>query len=139
MLVVDHYNFLPGMCSLCMGSNLPAIDTGIDLDWENSPHDENPSAIRRFYICADCAVNLAVLVADRRNLEITQAGTVMDLKTTAEEIGRRNAELYERLQSLEAAITLIKTVQHGADDSYTPVDQDADVTNFMVAKPRPKK
>ena len=37
MLVTTQYLFLPGVCSLCGSSHLPTIDTGIDLDWQNSP------------------------------------------------------------------------------------------------------
>lgn len=138
MLVVDHYNFLPGQCALCGSSNLPAIDTGVDLDWQNNPHDDNPSAMRRFYICADCAINLAMMVADRRGVAVVQANTVHDLKTQAQEIAERNAELFERQQKLEAALLTIQSLREQPKETYV-ADEDVEITQFAVAKPRPKK
>lgn len=138
MLVVDHYNFLPGQCAMCGSSNLPAIDTGIDLDWQNNPNDDNPSAMRRFYICADCAINLAMMVADRRGVEVVQRDTVVDLKARAQEIAERNVELFERLQNLESALRVIESVREQDKPTYK-ASEDVDVTTFAVAKPRPKK
>lgn len=138
MLVVNHYNFLPGQCSLCNSSNLPAIDTGVDLDWQNNPNDDNPSAIHRFYICADCAINLALLVADCRDVEIVRRDTVAELKARAQEIAERNAELFERQQNLESALRVIQSLKEDPKDAYVG-SEDVEVTQFVVAKPRPKK
>ena len=138
MLVVDHYNFLPGQCALCGSSNLPAIDTGVDLDWQNNPHDDNPSAMRRFYICADCAINLAIMVADRRGVAVVQADTVSGLKAQAQEIAERNAELFERQQKLEAALLTIQSLRDQPKEAYT-AKEDVEITQFAVAQPRPKK
>lgn len=138
MLVVDHYNFLPGQCALCGSSNLPAIDTGVDLDWQNNPNDDNPSAMRRFYICADCAISLAMMVAERRNVAIVQAAVIHDLKAQAQEIAARNAQLFERQQNLEAALLTIQSLREKPQESYVATE-DVEVTQFTVAQPRPKK
>ena len=72
MRLVDNYNYLPGCCWLCRGVAKPIIDTELDLDGINSPDDDNPSAINRFYICADCGIEIGRMVAPSRSLEISR-------------------------------------------------------------------
>lgn len=137
MLVVEHYNYLPGCCSFCRSSNLPTIDTGMDLDWENSPFDENPSAMRRLYVCADCAVNMAMMVKEYRNIEFSQAGTNSELQAQLNELAQNNARLMTRLNDLEAALSVIRSISPQTTQVIEQSDN-IDVTTFTVAKPKPK-
>ncbi len=110
MLVVQHYLFSPGCCWMCRSVNLPTIDTGIDLDYPNNPDDPNPSAMTRFYICADCAVELARMVLPDRNLELSIAGTRGGLEAVQEQIATNNVALTARIEELESALRVVKTI-----------------------------
>lgn len=138
MIVVDHYLYLPGKCGICHSSNLPTVDTGIDLDWENSPYDDNPSAIRRFYICADCCINLAMMVSDRRDVEFAVSGTNKTLKEQLDAISRTNVDLLARLDELENALRVVKSLSKPRTTAIE-ITEDVDVTSFEVAKPKPKR
>lgn len=141
MLVVTQYNYLPGACGLCRSSNLPAIDTTIDLDWPNSPEADNPSANHRLYICADCCINLANLVQEHRGVEIRPANAYRLLEELNQSMSRTNVELNNRNQELEKALTVIQAI------NTTPivVEQNPaiDVSEYEVVppptKPRGKK
>ena len=122
MLVTTQYLFLPGVCSLCGSSHLPTIDTGIDLDWQNSPDDPNPSHNRRFYICADCAVTCAQMVLDSRNLEMKPAGTVASLEESLADVSQNNALLLARVAELENALTIVKEINPLPQQKITPKD-----------------
>jgi hypothetical protein len=110
MLVVHNYLFSPGCCGLCRSVNLPTIDTGIDLDYPNSPDDPNPSAMTRFYICADCGIELARMVLPDRNLELNIAGTRGSLEAVQEQIAGNNTALAARVEELESALRVVKAI-----------------------------
>jgi hypothetical protein len=110
MLVVHNYLFSPGCCGLCRSVNLPTIDTGIDLDYPNNPDDPNPSAMTRFYICADCGIELARMVLPDRNLELTVAGTRGSLEAVQEQLAANNMALSARVEELESALRVVKTI-----------------------------
>jgi hypothetical protein len=132
MLVVHHYLFSPGCCWMCRSVNLPTIDTGIDLDYPNNPDDPNPSAMTRFYICADCAVELARMVLPDRNLELSIAGTRGSLEAVQEQIAAHNVSLSTRVEELESALRVVKTI------SPAPVSE-APAKPFKVATPKAAK
>lgn len=132
MLVVDHYHYLPGSCTLCRSSNLPAIDTNVDLDWPNTPEDPNPSANCRLYICADCAITLADMVRDARGIELRPQNAYKALEELSQSLSSMNNALKNRVDELENTIAVIKSV------SVTPViapDDQANVTEFKVVPP----
>lgn len=133
MLIVNHYNYLPGACGLCLSSNLPAVDTTVDLDWPNSPDEPNPSANRRLYICADCCVNLAQLVQEFRPVEIHPKGAYALVVELNQQLSQKNAILHTRLTELETAVSMINSINSTA---IVVEEQPAiDVTGFTVAPP----
>lgn len=134
MLVVDHYNYLPGACGLCRSSNLPAIDTNVDLDWPNAPDAPNPSANHRLYICADCCLNLAMMVKESRNIEIVVAESYRLLQNINQELSNKNINLYTRINELETALTVVREVNNIA----LPVEEslNTDTASFKVATPK---
>lgn len=132
MLVVDHYHYLPGSCTLCRSSNLPTVDTNVDLDWPNTPDEPNPSANRRLYICADCCINLADMVKEARGLEIRPSSAYKVLEELAQGLSGLNAGLKGRVEELEGAIAVFKNV------SVTPTvvpEEKPVVTEFKVVPP----
>jgi len=132
MLVVNHYNYLPGSCTLCRSSNPPAIDTNVDLDWPNSPDDPNPSANRRLYICADCAINLADMVRESRGIELRPQNAYKALEELSQGLSNMNRELKGRVEELENTIAVIKSVNV---TPIIPADEEPTVTNFKVVPP----
>lgn len=110
MLVVHNYLFSPGCCGLCRSVNLPTIDTGIDLDYPNNPNDPNPSAMTRFYICADCGIELARMVLSDRGLELTVAGARESLEVVQKHLAATNLSLFTRVEELESALRVVKTI-----------------------------
>lgn len=117
---------------MCRSINLPTIDTGIDLDYPNSPDDPNPSAMTRFYICADCAVELARMVLPDRSLELNVAGTRGSLEAVQEQIATHNVALSARVDELETALRVV--------NSITPVPVTAlPAKSFKVALPKDVK
>jgi hypothetical protein len=132
MLVVHNYLFSPGCCWMCRSVNLPTIDTGIDLDYPNNPEDANPSAMTRFYICADCAVELARMVLPDRNLELSIAGTRGSLEAVQEQLAANNLALSARVEELESALRVVKTIP------VVPAPE-APTKPFKVATPKEAK
>jgi hypothetical protein len=135
MLVVSYYNYLPGACALCLSSNLPAVDTNVDLDWPNSPDDPNPSANRRLYICADCCINLADMVKESRDIELKPAQMYAELQSLNNEMGRTNVALNQRIGELEQALSVMRTIS----TPTVEVDPQMDVTPFAVTAPPPTR
>lgn len=131
MLRVEHYLYLPGCCWICRGVALPTIDTGIDLDGHNSPDDPNPSAVTRFYVCADCALELARMVMDSRNMEFVKLGTIDSLNEMNQVLSESNLALSTRVEELENAMRVLKSVP----DSVTKPQPSAAKKNFKVAQP----
>lgn len=132
MLVVNHYNYLPGACTLCRSSNLPAVDTNVDLDWPNSPEDPNPSANRRLYICADCCINLADMVRESRGIELRPHGHYQALEELSQGLSGMNKALKDRVDELENTIAIIKSVNI---TPVIPADEEPNVTEFKVVPP----
>ena len=132
MLVVHIYLFSPGCCGLCRSVNLPTIDTGIDLDYPNSPDDPNPSAMTRFYICADCGIELARMVLPDRSLELNIAGTRGSLEAVQEQLAANNMTLSARVEELESALRVVKTIP-AAPATEAPAKP------FKVAAPKAAK
>lgn len=108
---VDQYLFLPGCCGICRSSNLPTLDTGISLDYFNDPNSDNPSAMNILYICADCAVEMARLVLDSRNLELTRLGTNQELSAMVNAFNEANYTLSLRVEELENALRVVNTIK----------------------------
>lgn len=129
MLVVSQYLYLPGCCTFCRGTNTPVIDTQMDLDTLNSPDDPNPSANHRMYICADCAINLAGLVADHRGLSFTKTSYKGEVEGIIENLTSSNVELSKRVDDLENALRVVKTIAPAAAES-TPTKK-----TFKVVDP----
>jgi hypothetical protein len=117
MLLVDNYFYLPGCCWMCRSINTPTIDTGIDLDHFNSPDDVNPSANSRFYICADCAMEMARMVSTSRNIEFVTAGTVAGLNESNQVIADSNIKLTERIEELESALRVVNSIPAAPKES----------------------
>ena len=137
MLVVDQYMYLPGCCTFCNSSNLPTIDTGYDLDWQNAPEDPNPSANRRLYVSADSAINFADMVKSARNIELKPAGTLGAMQETMDNLAKHNVELSMRLAELEQAIAVFKDVnRHVPTDVFVAAE---DLKEFKVAPPKGSK
>jgi len=76
----------------------------LDLDGHNSPEDANPSSITRLYICADCALELARMVAPFRSVETRQLGEYAAMERLAKEMGDRAEIAEERLALIAGAI-----------------------------------
>ena len=129
MLVVDNYLYSPGCCGLCRSINKPTIDTGIDLDHPNSPDDPNPSAMSRFYMCADCAVELSRMVLEHRGLALVKVESVSESKETIDLLSAKNVELTGRIEELESALRIVKTIP-AAPEEVVPKK------NFKVAAPK---
>lgn len=117
MQVVQHYLYLPGCCYMCRSTALPTIDTGIDLDHPNAPDSDNPSANTRFYICADCAVEMARLVADSRDISLARISVMGELNGMVDALAEKNVELAARIEELENALRVVKTIQPAPDSS----------------------
>ena len=134
MLVVEHYNYLPGACGLCLSGNLLTVDTTIDLDWPNAVDAPNPSANHRLYICADCCINLAMMVKQSRDIEIVVAESYRVLQTVNQELSNKNINLYTRINELEAALTVVREINNmsiAVEESLN-----ADAVSFKVATPK---
>lgn len=110
MLVVHNYLYSPGCCWMCRSINMPTIDTGIDLDHPNSPDDDNPSANKRFYICADCAVELSRMVLEYRNLDLVASGSNQVLAEMVQTLTTKNVDLASRIEELESTLRILKTI-----------------------------
>lgn len=132
MLVVDHYLYLPGCCWSCRSVNLPTIDTGIDLDGANSPDDPNPSAVTRIYICADCAIEMARMVAGSRGIELGASGANQVLADMVQDLGQNNANLAARVEELESALRVVRSIP-------VPEPSEEPATAFKVATPKAAK
>ena len=132
MLLVDHYLYLPGCCWSCRGVALPTIDTGIDLDGANSPDDPNPSAITRIYFCADCAMEMARMVANSRNMEISSAGSNQTLADMVQMLGENNSNLLARVEELENALRIVRAIPPAPEEPVAP-------KAFKVATPKEVK
>lgn len=104
MRIVDNYNYLPGCCWICRGVAKPIIDMELDLDGHNSPEDANPSANTRLYICADCALELARMVAPARAVSMHRYGELEAMTKLATEMGDRAEIAEERLALIAGAI-----------------------------------
>lgn len=104
MRIVDNYNYLPGCCWICRGVAKPIIDMELDLDGHNSPDDANPSANTRLYICADCALELARMVAPARAVSMHRYGELEAMTKLATEMGDRAEIAEERLALIAGAI-----------------------------------
>jgi hypothetical protein len=128
MLLVDNYFYLPGCCWMCRSINTPTIDTGIDLDHFNNPDDVNPSANSRFYICADCAMEMARMVSTSRNIEFTAAGFTSTLADMNQTLADSNIRLTERIEELESALRTVHSIP--AVPKEAPVKK-----SFKVAAP----
>jgi len=139
VLVVDQYHYLPGSCTLCRSSNLPTVDTNVDLDWQNTPEDPNPSANRRLYICADCCINLAQMVKESRGIEVKPAQNYALLENLNQQLSQKNTLAMNRIAELEQALATMRTLSAPT----VTVDPQIDVTPFTVVpdpdKPKPKK
>ena len=132
MILVDSYFFLPGCCWLCRSVNTPVIDTGMDLDGINSPDDPNPSANSRFYVCADCALEMARMVSSSRNIEFSTAGSLEGINETNQILADSNLKLTERIEELEAALRTVVSIP--------PFPQEASPKkSFPVSNPEPEK
>ena len=133
MLVVDHYHYLPGSCTLCRSSNLPTVDTNVDLDWPNTPDEPNPSANRRLYICADCCINLADMVKQSRGIELKPAQNYQLLEELNQQLANRNNALVSRINDLENALTVVQSVTNTElPVKETPV---VDTSDYKVVPP----
>lgn len=111
MQVVNHYLYLPGCCGLCNSSNLPTIDTGISLDWPNSPDSPNPSANTQFYVCADCAIELARMVVADRGLTLVKDDAVPVLNEMVANLSQQNVDLAARMEELENALRVVQSIK----------------------------
>jgi len=133
MLVVDHYHYLPGSCTLCRSSNLPTVDTNVDLDWPNTPDEPNPSANRRLYICADCCLNLANMVKESRGIELKPAQNYQLLEELNQQLANRNTVLTNRITDLETALSVVNSVnQTPIVVNETPT---VDTSEYQVVPP----
>lgn len=120
MLVVESYFFSPGCCAFCHSSNLPTIDTGQDMDRNNSPDDDNPSAINRVYICADCAINFASLTLYSRGLELVNSVLFAEMRRTIATLSENNLTKQQSIEKLEMALTVVREVN---DSSKAPIQK----------------
>jgi hypothetical protein len=114
---VNHYLFLPGCCYMCRSTNLPTIDTEIDLDHPNSPDSDNPSANTRFYICADCAIELARLVSEDRGIQFVKMEHLEYLENNIQSLTSQNIGLQERIEELENALRIVQSIKPTSPDS----------------------
>lgn len=131
MLLVEHYLYLPGCCGFCHSVNLPTIDTGIDLDHINNPDDPNPGANKLLYVCADCAIEMARMVLESRNLQLVTAGTTQTLADMVQQLSETNLGLAARNEELENALRVVREVQ------ATPAPETAPSKKaFKVASPK---
>ena len=104
MRVVDNYNYLPGCCWICRGIAKPILDLEIDLDGVNSPDSDNPSAITRLYVCADCAIEMGRTMAASRSLELVRLGELSQAHRVANELAVRAETAELRLEQIAGAI-----------------------------------
>jgi hypothetical protein len=86
----------------------------------------------RFYICADCAVELARMVLPDRNLELSIAGTRGSLEAVQEQLAANNLALSTRVEELESALRVVKTIP------VVPAPE-APAKPFKVAAPKAAK
>jgi len=107
MRLVDNYNYLPGCCWFCRGVSTPTIDCEMDLDGVNSPDDINPSAITRLYICPDCAIEMARMVAPTRSLELTRLGELGMANRVASELSQQYEAAEAKLAAIADAISRV--------------------------------
>lgn len=125
MRIVDNYNYLPGCCWFCRGVAKPIIDCEIDLDGINSPDADNPSAITRLYVCADCALEMGRMVANSRALEFNRMGELAQANRVAVEQSERAEIAEERLASIAGAIADVASRKTGTAGSVTVPDEGA--------------
>lgn len=107
MRLVENYNYLPGCCWFCRGVATPTIDCEMDLDGVNSPDDINPSAITRLYICPDCALEMARMVAASRSLELTRLGELGMANRVANELAQQYEAAQAHLDAIADAISRV--------------------------------
>lgn len=119
MLVVNQYLYLPGCCTFCRSTNLPVIDTQMDLDTINRPDDPNPSANHRMYICADCAVELARQVLEHRHLAFVNIGYKAQVEDMVDSLTESNIELSRKLEETENALRVVRNLTPAPDASPT--------------------
>lgn len=125
MRIVDNYNYLPGCCWFCRGVSKPIIDCEIDLDGVNSPDSDNPSAITRLYVCADCALEMGRMVANSRALEFNRMGELAQANRVAVEQSERAEVAEERLALIAGAIADVASRKTGTAGSVTVPDEGA--------------
>lgn len=123
MRIVDNYNYLPGCCWFCRGVSKPIIDCEIDLDGVNSPDADNPSAITRLYVCADCALEMGRMVASARSLEFNRMGELAQARRVADEQANRAEEAEERLAAIAGAIARVASREADTAESVTVPDE----------------
>jgi hypothetical protein len=123
MRIVDNYNYLPGCCWFCRGVSKPIIDCEIDLDGVNSPDSDNPSAITRLYVCADCAIEMGRMVANGRALEFNRMGELAQAHRVANEQAERAEIAEERLAVIAGAIAGVTSPMADTAGSVTVPDE----------------
>lgn len=133
MRIVDNYNFLPGCCWVCRGVAKPIIDMEQDLDGHNSPDDPNPSAVTRLYFCADCAIEMARMVANGRSLEINRLGELALANKVANELAERAEQAEYKLSLIAGAVAGVESepVERAGSTSRT----DGDDPTLGTARP----
>lgn len=123
MRIVDNYNYLPGCCWFCRGVSKPIIDCEIDLDGVNSPDADNPSAITRLYVCADCAIEMGRMVANDRALEFNRLGELAQARRVADEQANRAEDAEERLAAIAGAIARVASREADTAGSVAVPDE----------------
>lgn len=133
MRLVDNYNYLPGCCWICRGVAKPIIDMEQDLDGHNSPDDPNPSAVTRLYICADCALELARMVAPSRSVEMNRLGELAQAHKVANELVDRAEQAEHKLALIAGAVAGVQSefVERAGSTSQT----DGDDPTLGTARP----
>ena len=146
MRVVDNYNYLPGCCWICRGIAKPILDLEIDLDGVNSPDSDNPSAITRLYVCADCAIEMGRTMAASRSLELVRLGELAQANRVANELAARAETAETRLEQIAGAIADVasrKAETAGSavvpDGDAAPRNPSAEDASPLQRKSRPRR
>jgi hypothetical protein len=80
------------------------------MDRNNSPDDDNPSAINRVYICADCAINFASLTLYSRGLELVNSVLFAEMRQSIATLSANNLTKQQSIEKLEMALTVVREV-----------------------------
>lgn len=109
MILTQGYRIAPGACFTCHSSDQsrPTIDTGAD--------QQDARLHTRVYICGQCVVAMAKMVAPMLGKELVDVGLREAMASDVVRFTRENAELTIRAESAEGVLRTLASFVHEAE------------------------